>query len=84
MRAAIRKVGNSAGIIIPKALLHEAGVAAGDALNITTEEGRIVLAPIRRRPRTGWADAAQRLAEGGEDALVWPEFGNDGDDLIEW
>ena len=84
MRAAVRKLGNSSGIIIPKSLLDEAGVAVGDAVDMTLEEGRIVLAPVERRSRAGWAEASKNLAEAGDDALVWPEFGNAGDEALEW
>jgi antitoxin MazE len=84
MRAAVRKLGNSSGVIIPKSVLDEAGVAVGDAVDMTLEEGRIVLAPVRRRARAGWADASKAIAEAGDDALVWPEFGNIDDDTLEW
>jgi antitoxin MazE len=48
------------------------------------EEGRIVLSPIRRPARAGWAEASQALAERSDDALVWPEFGNSADDALDW
>ena len=84
MRAAVRRLGNSCGVIIPKALLDEAGVAVGDAMNMTLVEGRIVLAPVGRRARSGWAEASRRLVDAGDDALVWPEFGNREDEALEW
>jgi len=84
MRAAVRKLGNSSGVIIPKSILAEAGVAVGDAVEMTFEEGRIVLAPLQRRARTGWAEASEKLAEIGDDALVWPEFANTEDEALDW
>ena len=84
MRAAVRKLGNSSGVIIPKPLLEEAGVAVGDAVDMTFEEGRIVLVPVQRRPRAGWADASRHIAEAGDDALAWPEFGNLDDETLDW
>lgn len=84
MRAAVRKLGNSSGVIIPKSLLAEAGMAAGDAVDMILEEGRIVLALVERRPRTGWAEASKILAEAGDDALVWPEFANTDDETLDW
>ena len=84
MRAAVRKLGNSSGVIIPKSLLDEAGVAVGDAVDMMLEEGRIILCPVRRRARAGWAEASQALAERGDNALVWPEFGNSADDALDW
>ncbi len=34
--------------------------------------------------RAGWAEDAKLLADVGEVGLVWPEFGNEGDALLEW
>jgi antitoxin MazE len=84
MRALIRRMGNSAGIILPKPVLAELGVEVGDDLSLTVEKKRIVLAPAKPHPRAGWAEAAERIAEVGDDGLVWPEFGNLGDDQLEW
>ena len=84
MRAAVRKLGNSSGVIIPKSLLEEAGVGIGDPVNMTIEQGRIVLAPIKRKPRDGWSEASKSIAEAEDDTLVWPEFGNADDDTLEW
>ncbi|HVB18603.1 MAG TPA: AbrB/MazE/SpoVT family DNA-binding domain-containing protein [Stellaceae bacterium] len=84
MRAAVRKLGNSSGVIIPKTLLDEAGVTVGDAVELTLVEGRIVLAPVQRRARAGWAEASKDLAVAGDDMLVWPEFGNAEDETFEW
>ena len=84
MRAAIRKLGNSSGVILPKSVLADAGISTGDTVDISLDKGRIVLAPTPRKPRAGWAEAARKLAEAGDDALVWPEFGNEGDDELVW
>lgn len=84
MRTAVRKLGNSCGIIIPKSMLTEAGVCLGDTVEMTLEEGRIVLAPVERQVRTGWAAASKRLVEAHDDALVWPEFANADDDSLNW
>ena len=84
MRAPVRKMGNSSGIIIPKPILTQIGVEVGDDLELSLDEGRIVLAPAKQHPRAGWAAAAKRLAEAGDDALVWTEFGNAGDADLKW
>jgi antitoxin MazE len=84
MRAAIRKMGNSSGVIIPKSILALLGLEAGDDLDLSLDDGQIVLAPARRHPRAGWAEAAKRLAEAGDDGLVWPEFGNADDSDLKW
>jgi antitoxin MazE len=84
MRAQVRKMGNSSGIIIPKPILSQIGVEAGDDLDLSLSEDRIVLRPARRHLRDGWAGAAKRIAEAGDDALIWPEFGNVDDADLEW
>lgn len=84
MRAAVRRLGNSSGVIIPRSLLAEAGVTVGDAVDMTLEEGRIVLAPVERRARAGWAEASGKLAEADDDVLVWPEFANADDETLDW
>ena len=84
MKTAIRKMGNSHGVIIPKPLLAEIGAKANDRVDMKVEAGRIVIAPIRRDPRAGWADECKSLREAGEDGLVWPEFGNEDDDKLVW
>lgn len=38
----------------------------------------------KEHPRAGWAEAAKRIAENGDDALVWAEFGNADDADLEW
>jgi antitoxin MazE len=84
MRAALRKLGNSSGIIIPKSLLRDFGVAVGDPIEMTLEAGRIVLIPIKRRARADWAEASQSIAEAHDDLPVWPEFGNVEDKTLIW
>jgi len=84
VRAAIRKLGNSSGVIIPKSMLAEIGIAAGDAVDLSLEDGRIAITPVKRRPREGWAEASRAIANAGDNALVWPEFGNIGDDELTW
>jgi putative addiction module antidote len=46
MNVAIRKIGNSEGIIIPKEVLDRMGLKAGDSVNLAEEAGRLVLKPI--------------------------------------
>ena len=84
MRTALRKMGNSAGMIVPKSILVEIGSRIGEDLEISVEDGRIVAAPVRTAARAGWSAAARELAEAGDDALVWSEFDNDEDDSLTW
>jgi len=84
MRAAIRKLGNSSGVIIPKSMLVEIGIGAGDAIDLSLESGRIVITPCKRRPREGWAAAFAEIGELGDEDLAWLQFGNEGDDELQW
>lgn len=84
MRAALRKLGNSSGLIIPKSILAEIGIGVGDAVDISLEGGRIVMAPVKRRARAGWAEASREIAAAGDDELAWPEFGNAEDEGLAW
>ncbi len=80
MRTQLRRMGNSSAVIIPKPILTQLGIAAGDDLELAVEDNRVVIAPVRKHPRAGWAEASRAIAEAGDDALVWPEFGNEGDE----
>lgn len=84
MHGAIKKIGNSAGVVIPKPLLAEMGAKAGDPVELAVEDGRLVVQPVKRTPRAGWAEDSKRLAAAGDDALVWPEFANDEDEQLVW
>jgi antitoxin MazE len=84
MKTAIRRIGNSHGVTIPKPLLAEFGAKPGDAVDMKIERGKIVMMRSKRKPRKGWADASKMLAAAGEGGLVWPEFGNEGDKDWTW
>lgn len=84
MLSAVKKFGNSAGIIIPKPLLLELGVEAGDSVELKVDAGRIVIERVTNPPRRGWAEDAKRLAVAGDDNLEWPEFGNEEDAALKW
>jgi antitoxin MazE len=86
MRVAIRKLGDSSGVIIPKSMLTELGIAAGDAVDLSLEDGRIAVTPIKRRPREGWAEAFDKIAPIPltDEERAWMAFGNEGDDELKW
>ena len=78
----VRRLGNSRGILIPKPMLKLAGLE--DTAQMRFERGAIVLRKPRQNPRQGWAEASRKLAEAGDDKLVWPEFGNRNDGDLQW
>ncbi|MEO5806218.1 AbrB/MazE/SpoVT family DNA-binding domain-containing protein [Devosia sp.] len=85
MQSTLKKFGNSSGVIIPKPLLSELGVQAGDQLNISVIDGRLVIEQVaKKHPREGWAEAAKLIAEAGDDEFVWEDFVEDADDEWVW
>jgi antitoxin MazE len=82
MKVAIRPMGNSRGVLIPKAVLAQTGMT--DEAVMTVEQGAVVLRPVKAHPREGWAQASRKLAAAEDDALVWPEFGNADDGKLTW
>ncbi len=67
MKARIVQIGNSKGVRLPKPLLAEAGLS--DEVEIRARDGAIVISRPRS-PRAGWADAARRAHERGDDHLL--------------
>lgn len=80
VRARIVRIGNSRGLRIPKALLEQVGI--GEVVDLSVEDGRLVVRPVGR-PREGWATAAAAMAAAGEDALLDPETATEFD-ATEW
>ena len=68
---------------MPKTVLAQVGFTE-DELEMTVERDAIVLRKPRKSVRVGWDDVAKQLAQGGDDALVWPEFANEADDTLKW
>lgn len=85
MQTSLRKMGNSVGMIVPKAVLQEIGLAAGAAMDVRVEEGKVVATPIRK-VREGWAEDAARVAAAGltGEETDWLGFGNDADADLTW
>ena len=73
LKTQIVKIGNSRGIRIPKAMLDQLSLE-GD-LDIAINGDSLVVRPAHQ-PRAGWAEAARKMHETGDDVLL------DGDELI--
>jgi len=79
---AIRRIGNSLGIVIPKPVLAQVGLSA--QAELTVERGAIVLRKPRKAARAGWSQAAKSVADQEEDKLILGEFGNAADLELDW
>jgi len=74
MKIAIRRMGNSRGVIIPKPVLARVGLDDEAEMSVG-RGGAIILRKTRKGVREGWSDASKTLAASGENGLVWPESG---------
>lgn len=84
LHLSIRQIGNSLGVVIPKPVLVQLGLDAKVGVEMTIEDGALVLRRPASPARTGWAEAAKSIAEAGDDELVMGEFGNAGDSELVW
>ena len=73
MKVKIIKIGNSQGIRLPKAVLHQIGIK--DEVDLQIERDRLILKPIHR-VRRGWRKAFKKMALKSDDMLL------DGDEMI--
>jgi antitoxin MazE len=83
MQTALRKMGNSTGMILPKPILKELGVESGAAMDVVVENGRVIATPVKRKVREGWEEAAKRIGAEPltQEELDWLGFD---DDIEEW
>lgn len=84
MHLNIRQIGNSQGVVIPKSVLAQLGLDSTVGAEMTIENDALVLRRPAHPPRAGWAEAAMRIAEAGDDELVMGEFGNADDAELVW
>ena len=48
MTTTIQKWGNSLALRIPKAVAHDTCLGSGSVVNLTVEEGRVIIEPVRK------------------------------------
>ncbi len=84
MEIAIRNIGNSKGVVLPKPLLAQIGLDGESTAIIEVENGAIVLRKPTKTVRAGWAQAAAAVSAQGGDALLMGEFGNPQDEELGW
>jgi antitoxin MazE len=80
MKTKLVRIGNSRGVRIPKPLLEQAGLEEDVELQVVRTG--IMIRGVGA-PRAGWADAALKVRERGEDGLVDDPVGTDFDQS-EW
>ena len=63
MQTLVRKIGNSTGTIIPASLLKKLNLKEGDRVDIQDDNGRIVIIPIRIKPKYTLAELLAQCDE---------------------
>ena len=64
MLTKVQKWGNSQGVRFPQRILEEASITIGDEVDVTVQEGRIVVTPSQRvRGRYRLEDLVARIPE---------------------
>ncbi len=71
MKLDVVRIGNSRGIRIPKRVLDECRMK--DSVRLRINGHQIILEPIRKKARAGWAEAAKEAHESGADELLIPD-----------
>lgn len=86
MQTALRKMGNSTGMILPRAILGEIGATIGATMDLKVEDGRLIVTPIVSDIRAGWAEDAAAIGRDTptEEEANWRGFGNEGDADLQW
>ena len=78
MHSEIRQVGNSKGIILPKAILEQCHFE--EAVSLKVIDGGLMITPVSKK-RAGWEQAFKN-AKPEKDLLAqeWQSFSNESDD----
>ena len=71
MRTALRKMGNSAGMIIPKPIITESRSEIGTEFEIEVRDHAIVATPLSPHPRAGWEAEMRGIAEEEQIDRAW-------------
>lgn len=67
MKARLVRIGNSRGIRLPQLMIREAGLEY--EVDVRVQGGAVVIRPTAQ-PRSGWAEAARKLQQRGENSQL--------------
>jgi antitoxin MazE len=81
MNLNVVRIGNSRGVRIPKRIIEQCRIAG--MVRLRVKGSVIILEPVRRRPREGWAEAARRAHAADDDRPLLPDVFKD-EKLPEW
>ena len=81
MRSDLQRIGNSKGIVIPKAILDKCGFDR--QVDMRVEGNKLILTPVGRA-REGWSEAFERAVKAAPDAPLLPGDLSEQWDSEEW
>ena len=86
IQSTLRKMGNSTGMILPKPILDQLGLASGAKVELRIEDGEVIARPAKRKVREGWEEAAKRIGAEGltDEEKDWLDMPSDFDAEWEW
>ena len=86
MQTSLRKMGNSTGMILPKAILDELGLASGAKVDLRVVDGEVIAKPVKRKVREGWGEAVRVIGAEPltEEEQEWLDMPNDFDGEWVW
>jgi antitoxin MazE len=70
MEAVLKKWGNSIAVRLPNTILKECELRENRRIEITIENGKIVLTPVKKRPRYDLAGLVARITEDNRHEVV--------------
>lgn len=81
MKTRLIQIGNSRGVRLPATVIEACGF--GDELELRVEDGAVVLRSLHK-PRHGWGESFQAMAQAGDDALLLGDETGNVFDRTEW
>ncbi len=82
MRAQVIPIGNSRGVRIPSSLLKLCHIVS--EIDLKVKGNSIVIRPLGKHPRQGWADAFKKMRGRTEDRLLISDRIGLNEDEWEW
>ena len=79
MEAKVVQIGNSKGIRIPQKILGQCHIE--DIVDLSVKNGALILKPVKKTPREGWALHAKKMHEAEDDRLMIPDVFADDQEL---
>lgn len=82
MEIKITKIGNSQGIIIPKAIMEQCGLT--DKVSLEVKDNRLIVSQIVANPRQGWSEAIIAAGVNENEELLMEDYLEHSWDEEEW